>query len=300
MINMSRRQMMFQLSCSMLGVAASAAHALPPAQKYVPWQESIWQGRSVFRQGASRRAVILLHELNGLSRSCIGFGQELVDEGFQIHMPLLFGHFCQDAIIPGFLESCMFGEFHCNTSGKNLSSATKPINWVQAFVNRLATDAGIDQIGVIGMCQSGAFPIVTMKEGSKVRAVVLSQPALPLGQSKQSDVGLSESAMADARKSKTPILAFRFAADTLCTASRFNFLESYFGAEQFRPVIFDHCDCEQTITHRCHSVLTGPTEDARNKARATVKKFFDERLSTSAALSTASHDTARREPTNAG
>jgi len=111
------------------------------------------------------------------------------------------------------------GGFRCETSGKNLSNGTKPIRWLQSFVNHLESDPAIDTIGVIGMCQSGAFPIATMKENSKVRAVVLSQPALSFD--KQSDVGLSHCAMERARKSKIPMLAFRFAADTICAADRF-------------------------------------------------------------------------------
>ena len=84
--------------------------------------------------------------------------------------------------------------------------------------------------------------------------------------------------MESARVSKIPMLAFRFAADTVCTACRFRFLEGYFGKEQFRSVTFEHCDCVQTMNHRCHSVLTGTADTARETARRMVKEFFDEKL----------------------
>jgi dienelactone hydrolase len=274
-MKITRRQMIQQFGSTMVGWAASSAHA-SPARSHAPWQDSTWEGRTVFRQGTSRRAVVLLHEINGMSPSCVDFGQELVDKGYQVYMPLLFGHFGQDSTFRGFWESCAFGGFRCETSGKDLSSGTKPIRWVQSFVNHLESDPATDKIGVIGMCQSGAFPIATMKENSKVRAVVLSQPALPFN--KQSDDGLSDRTMERARKSKVPMLAFRFAADTICAADRFRFLEFFFGSEQFHPVVFDHCDCAQTMKHRCHAVLTGTTEDARKRARVMVKNFFDTRL----------------------
>ena len=127
------------------------------------------------------------------------------------------------------------------------------------------------------MCQSGAFPLAAMERDSKVKGVVISQPALPLGEAHQGNVGISDTTMQMARDSGIPILAFRFGADKICKAARFNFLKCYFKA-QFDGHTFDCPDFHFSVGHTLHAVLTGPCRDVREKARTKVIKFLCEEL----------------------
>lgn len=49
----------------------------------------------VYRAGTGP-AVVLCHELTGLSEQCVGFANELIANGFTVYMPLLFGKLGQD------------------------------------------------------------------------------------------------------------------------------------------------------------------------------------------------------------
>jgi len=271
-----RRRTIFALTSAVIGPALRQARAASGIE--ANWRAAAFRGRRVYVQGRGPRLVILLHEINGLSPRCIDFGQELADHGFQVHLPLLFGHFAQDNILFGSMESCAFGGFHCFRGASAVSSVSRPVSWVKDFVRGFDRDPNVESIGVIGMCQSGSFPIATMDPHSRVRAVILSQPAIPFGSDKQDDVGLCDAVMQTAKGSKIPMLGFRFADDTICTAERFNFLTDYFGVQQFRCITFDHCACGQTMTHRCHAVLTGTTASVRLEARKTAITFLEQML----------------------
>jgi len=147
-------------------LSAWAAGAPHEAKRPLGWTENTFEGRTFFRRGTSPRAVVLLHELNGLSPECIAFGTQLVEAGFTVLMPLLFGHPEQNPIFLGTIGSCIFGGFHCLADGKP-EQDTAPVRWTRSFVKELNTRTEITYIGVIGMCQSGSFPIATMTPGSR-------------------------------------------------------------------------------------------------------------------------------------
>ena len=238
------------------------------------WCATVFQGRTVYSRGQGP-SVVLLHEINGLSPGCVDLGVQLVDAGFRVYMPLLFGHAVQDNVVLGYLASCL-GSFSCAATGKDMKVA----GWLRAFVAKLEMDPAVGKgIGVIGMCLTGGLPLNVMTTGSKVRAVVMSQPALPFGgQNKQESVGVSDASMEAARASGIPILAFRFKCDTIDTAARFSFLAEKFG-KQFEGHQLDAPDgFHADWTHRLHAVLTGPFGNVKEQARQRVIAFLKERL----------------------
>src|SRR5262249_25036408 len=158
--------------------------------------------RKIYVRGEGARVVVLLHEINGLSPGCIDFGNKLAAQ-FKVYMPLLFGHAPQDSLFWGALESCGFGGFHCLAVGGKRD--THPVRWVADFVKHLELRKEVRSIGIVGMCQTGAFPLAAMKKDSKVKAVVLSQPAIPFGKDKQNDVGIAPTSMEQAKASGIPI-----------------------------------------------------------------------------------------------
>jgi hypothetical protein len=129
------------------------------------------------------------------------------------------------------------------------------------------------------MCETGSFPLATMKKGSKVKAVVLSQPAIPFSKDRQNDAGIAPTTMDQAKGSGTPILYFRFKKDTISTAARYDYLLKYFGSQQLEGHCLDGpSDFHPTWDHRLHAVLTGPFGDIREYARRTTIQFFKDRL----------------------
>ncbi len=249
----------------------------PELNKPYGWFEQTIDQRKVYVRGKGDRIVVLLHEINGMSPGCVDFGVELATYGFKVYMPLLFGHVLQDSTILGGMESCWFGGFKCSTPAPKQNP--KPVVWVSEFVKHLGARDEVKKIGVIGMCQSGAYPLATVQKDSKVKAVVLSQPALPFGQDKQRDVGLTAATMTTAKASGIPILAFRFKDDTISTCDRFEFLAKYFGSPQFDGHTLDGPPgFHQTLTHRLHAVLTGPFGEIREGARRDVIRFLCEHL----------------------
>jgi dienelactone hydrolase len=238
------------------------------------WCRARCEGRTVFYRGEGP-VLVLLHEINGLSPGCVDFGVQLADSGFRVFMPLLFGHAVQDNVVLGYLESC-WGEFSCEATGKDMKIA----GWLRRFVAGLKT--GVPEgkgIGVIGMCLTGGLPLNVMTKDSGVKAVVMSQPAIPFGGlDKQDSIGVSDHTMLTARESGIPILAFRFKDDTISTAARFRFLDQYFGM-QFEGHQLDtphgfHADW----THSLHAVLTGAFGEKKQWARRQVIAFMRAKL----------------------
>ncbi len=237
------------------------------------WCTEKFEGKTVYYLG-SGPSIVLLHEIDGLSPACIDLGAELVKAGFTVHMPLLFGHAGEDNLVLGYFESC-WGAFACGSGGTDM----KISRWLRKYVDDLTSRALPGQgIGVIGMCLSGGLPLNVMTN-PKVRAVVMSQPALPFGgRDKQDDVGVSSATMKSAQDSGTPILAFRFLADTICTGERFKYLQGYFGTQFTGRQLDPPAGFHSSWTHRLHAVLTGPFGDVRAKARGEVIAFMRQRL----------------------
>jgi dienelactone hydrolase len=274
----SRRALAALAVAAVPRIGSSQEHdASGPVKEPYGWIEETHIRRKVYVRGSGRRIVVLLHEINGLSPACVDFGVELVSQGFHVHLPLLFGHILQSSAFLGYIESCWFGGFECKSPGRTDDKDPMPVQWVRNYVQSLERDA--DAIAVIGMCETGAYPLASMRQGSRVKAVVLSQPALPLFPGEQRAVGISMKTMETAKASGIPILAFRFLQDTISTADRFNFLQDYFGPEQFTGHQWEGPPIHQTLTHRLHAVLTGPFWKVRKEARLEATAFLHRHLS---------------------
>jgi dienelactone hydrolase len=272
-----RTAIIYTVAAFLCYTSARAEPSLEDTDKPFGWLKGRFEGRPYYKRGTSARTVVLIHEINGLSPGCIDLGVQLADAGFTVFMPLLFGHPSQNSTILGGVESCVLGQFHCLADGAK-SLNTVPVEWTRSFVKAIEKQDEIRAIGVIGMCQSGAFPLAVMNKGSKVRGVVLSQPAIPFGKSRQKNVGIAKSTMRAAKESEIPILALRFNADTICTADRFEYLKHYFGSEQFQDHAFDCPGFHHSMSHMLHAVLTGPCRTVREEARTQVIRFLSDKL----------------------
>jgi dienelactone hydrolase len=197
--------------------------------------------KPVYKRGTGP-AVVLIHELPGMSVECVDLAARLADEGFTIYMPLLFGEPLQNYGTKPLFWGCVWKEF--DFLGRR---AERPVTgFLRALARRAAAETK-GKVGAIGMCFTGCFAL-TMLLDEEVVAPVLSQPSPP--SMSKAALGLRGGELANAKRrvkdEKIPVLAFRFEGDSLCKSERFETLRAEFG-DAFKPVVLEG---------KGHSVLT--------------------------------------------
>lgn len=132
----------------------------------------------VFRRGVGP-AVVVIHEIPGITPEVARFARRVADAGFTTLMPSLFGTPGQANsalyIAQQCARACISREFRVLARGRS-----SPItDWLRALCRAVHAELGGRGIGVIGMCLTGNFALALMVDPA-VMAPVLSQPALPL------------------------------------------------------------------------------------------------------------------------
>ncbi len=179
--------------------------------------------RDVYCAG-SGPPVIVFHELYGASPEDFAFAGRLVDAGFTVFVPVLFGK--PNARGLGFF--CVAHEFAVLSSCRSSPMA----EWGRSLGRLISQDFGGRGIGAIGLCLTGGFAL-TMMLDPWVLAPVVSEPALPFGltTSLKSALPLScedVSAIRQRIAAGAEILAFRFAGDWISPELRDLTLRSTF------------------------------------------------------------------------
>jgi dienelactone hydrolase len=183
----------------------------------------------VLRRGDGPR-VVVLHELPGATPALQGFADRLVDEGFQVHVPLLYGRRGGVGIGRGFVKAwCLRRELVLFTTGRTGQLAT----WLGGLLDQLTAHDG-GPAAVVGMCMTGGLVLTTMVHPS-VTGVVASQPSLPLGlglspHHVRASFGLSDADRAAAAATDTPLLCLRFRDDWRCSDERVDAIEETFAS----------------------------------------------------------------------
>lgn len=240
--------------------------------------------RDVYRAG-SGPAVIVIHEMPGLHPLVTEFGQRLVDEGYTVFMPSLFGRpgapFAGGPMIRALGEVCVSREFSL------LATRTpRVISWLRALANEAHTECGGPGVGVVGMCFTGGFALAMAVEPAVV-APVLSQPGMPAPVSarKRAAVQLDAADLAKIKERTHDglcVLGLRFTGDRGSPPERFVMLRDELG-DAFVGIEIDSSPGNPAgIKKSAHSVLTlelvdepgHPTRDALDR----VLVFLAERL----------------------
>jgi len=219
------------------------------------WSQSKFSDRGVthetFRKG-SGPAVIIVHEIPGITPAVEKFANEVVAAGFTVVMPLLVGNFGQPPsgtyMASSAAKICISREF--TTMALNKTSPV--ISWLRALAKYLHAEIGGKGVGAVGMCFSGGFALGMMVDDIML-APVLSQPSLPfaLGAKRSVDLNLSEQdrrRITQRAQAGCQVLGLRYKGDRL-VGTRFAELHKLLG-DAFIAVEFD------STAKSDHSVLT--------------------------------------------
>ena len=152
------------------------------------------KARTVYRRG-SGPAVIVMSELPGITPKVMEFAQRVVDAGFTVFMPHLFGIPGAEAspvvLVRATAPACVSKEFAAFAA-----HSTAPVStWLRALSAFAHDECGGPGVGALGMCFTGGFALGMMVD-ERMIAPVLSQPSLPITppwrRGNASEVGLSD------------------------------------------------------------------------------------------------------------
>lgn len=245
----------------------------------------------VFRAG-SGPAVILIHEVPGIHPGVLDLGRRLIDRGFTVYLPSLFGRpggKAGEGIVKSIAKVCVSREFAV------LANRSSPATgWLRALAAQAHRECGGPGVGAIGMCMTGSFALAMALEPA-VLAPVMSKPALPAGLTarKRAAVGLDDGELARV-KARTGqglrLLGLRFTNDRGCPPERFATLRREFG-ENFEGIEVDSSPGNPFgIASSAHCVLTVDLVDTPgHPTRAALERtieFIGERLRPDTATAT--------------
>lgn len=240
----------------------------------------------VYRKGEGP-GVVLIPEIPGLTPQVLGLGNHLVDNGFSVASPSLFGEpgrpLSMGYLVPTMARACIAREF--------MAFATNTERPVARYLRALARDLNERTpgkgVGVIGMCFTGGFALAAAVDDS-VLAPVMSQPSapFPVTPAQRRNPGVSEKEMERivARVTDEGLCAIglRFTKDPAVPAERFETLRKRLG-DAFEVIEIDSSPGnEHGFPRSAHSVLTDQVRERDGhpayEARKRVVEFLKERL----------------------
>ena len=240
----------------------------------------------VYRRGGGP-GVVLIPEIPGIHPGVLGLGNHLVDNGFTVAMPSLFGEAGKPKtvgyIAASITKACVAKEFAAFATNKQ-----RPVS---LFLRALARDLNASTpgkgVGVIGQCFTGGFALAAAVDDS-VLAPVLSQPSVPfpLGRARLRDPGLSEAELTTVadRCANEGLCAMglRFSEDKASPAERFTALKERLG-DAFEVIEIDsRPGNEHGFGKMAHSVLTDEVREVEGQpayeARKRVVEFLTRSL----------------------
>ncbi len=236
------------------------------------WDESVFEaegrGFPVFRRGTGP-GVVVIHEIPGITPKVQGFAEEVVDAGFTVVMPSLFGTpgnaMSTGAIVKSLAQVCISKEFTALATNKTSAIAS----WTRALAKSLHEELGGPGVGALGMCFTGGFALAMMVDGH-VAAPVLSQPSVPFVVTPKlsRDLNLSPADLTKVKErvnAGCSVLGLRYKSDP-AVGKRFETLKRELG-DGFIAV---------ELEGKGHSVVT---EHRDEESVQKVLAFFKEKLS---------------------
>jgi dienelactone hydrolase len=221
----------------------------------------------VYRKGEGP-GVVVVHEVPGITPDVLAFAQEVVDAGFTVALPSLFGtpgrRTTAGYALGTLARVCVRSEF----TKLGLRQTAPIADWLRALARSLHSELGGPGVGALGMCFTGGFALAMMADAPVV-APVLAQPStpFPVSPARRADLNLSPVDLASVRAKAAngcSVLGLRFRDDP-AVGTRFDTLRRELG-DNFVAVEFPG---------RQHSTLT---EHRQQEGVDRVLAFFRERL----------------------
>lgn len=267
----------------------AAAQAAPEAD-LTGWEAAPFSAAGltydVYRKGEGP-GVVLIPEMPGLHPGVLALGNHLVDNGFTVAAPSLFGTPGAPGIRPGavpvLLKGCVTKEFAAFAT-----NADRPMaHYLRALARDLNERTPGKGVGVIGQCFTGGFALAAAVDDS-VLAPVMSQPSLPLPLTpkQRRDPGVSESELKVVEQRAADeglcVMGLRFSADPMSPGERFSTLKSRLG-DAFEVIEIDSGKGNPDgLGRMAHSVLTHEVRERDGQpayeARKRVVDFLTSRL----------------------
>ncbi len=213
--------------------------------------------------GGKGPGVVLLHELPGMSVECRELGDRLIQDGYAVYMPLLFGKPESVNLLSNTVAACISREIHV-FSKRGMGPIT---DWIRALCRHALKEQGGKGVGLIGMCLTGNFALSLVAD-NEVLAPVACQPSLPIAAAKElamDEAQLAAAKKAAAEKGPGSILGFRYEKDSICPRAKFERIRAEFGDS------FDGTE----IPGDGHSTLTEHLDDG---ALTKTLAFFKSKL----------------------
>ena len=241
--------------------------------------------RTVYRKGEGP-AVLIMHEVPGISAEVAHFARRVSDAGFTVFMPRMFGPVGVKTSplnrVPELMKLCVNREFHVLAENRSSPIA----DWLRALARHIHEEMGGRGIGAVGMCVTGNFAL-TLTLDPWVLAPVMGHPSLPLPitRAKAAAVHVTPETFANARRRSAEdglkVLGVRFHGDTLfCRAPRFATLRRELG-DAFEGIELPAASAKPQ-PEPPHSVLTiGLIDRAGEPTHEAVERilsFLSERL----------------------
>jgi dienelactone hydrolase len=220
-----------------------------------------------YRRG-SGPGVVVIHEIPGITPQVKRFAEELVEAGYTVVMPHLFGTPGRAigplSLASAFRQVCVSREF----TKLALRETTPVAGWLRSLARELHAELGGPGVGAIGMCFTGGFALAMMVDES-VAAPVVAQPSAPFVglPGRAADVNLSPADLERVKQRAAAgcqVLGLRFEGDPM-VGKRFETLRRELGAD-FLAV---------ELPGRAHSTVT---THRRQEFVDAVMGFFGERL----------------------
>lgn len=175
-------------------------------------------------------AVIVMSEMPGIYKHVADFARRIVDAGFTVFMPHMFGEVGRPPstgyIVKSIAKACISKEFSAFAANKS----SPIVDWLRALAKDAHERCGGPGVGAIGMCFTGNFALNLMLEPA-VLAPVLSQPSLPLMNASGLHIAPDELSQVKTRliDEDLTVLGFRFDGDPMCKQARFKAYEDALG-----------------------------------------------------------------------
>lgn len=190
--------------------------------------------RVVYRKGIGP-AVLVMHEVPGISAEVARFARKVVERGFTVFMPHLFGPVGVKTTelnrMVQLAKLCINREFHVLAEHRS----SPVVDWLRALARHAMDEIGGRGVGAVGMCVTGNFAL-TMTLDPWLIAPVMAHPSfpLPITKAKAAAVHATPETLANARRrideEGLKVLGVRFDSDMLfCRAARFETLRRELG-----------------------------------------------------------------------